>query len=154
MFNWGRLQCFMCVVGILGCYHDYSVIIMSKNIIFCWFSLYFHLYHTPWKQISNFFFWKIKVSLKYDRSGKFQVVYITSYFTIAFWSWVVISNSLRNPCNLQFQILGTLRWSALGGPPSGVRPFTFVFLKRLCLRYISVPTEISLALCDIFPVRA
>ena len=35
----------------------------------------------------------------YDRSGKFQVVYITSYFTIAFWSWVVISNSLRNPCN-------------------------------------------------------
>ena len=108
----------------------------------------------PMETNFKFFFWKIKVSLKYDRSGKFQVVYITSYFTIAFWSWVVISNSLRNPCNLQFQILGTLRWSALGGPPSGVRPFTFVFLKLLCLRYISVPTEISLALCDIFPVRA
>ena len=44
-------------------------------------------------------FWKIKVSLKYDRSGKFQVAYMTSYFTTAFWSWVVISDSLRNPCN-------------------------------------------------------
>ena len=88
----------MCIVGILGCYNDYSVKIISKYRIFCWFFLYFHLHHTSGKKF-KISFKKINFSWKYDTSGKFQVVYITSYFTIAFWSWVVISDSLRNPCN-------------------------------------------------------
>ena len=45
----------LCVVGILGCYQDYSVKIMSKNSIFCWFFLYFHLHYTPRKKVNIFF---------------------------------------------------------------------------------------------------
>ena len=94
--KWGRLQCSMCVVGILVCYHDYSVKIMSKIAFFCCFFSIF-IYTTPPGRKIQHYFSKIKVSLKFERSGKFQVAYITSFFTTAFWSWVVISNSLRNP---------------------------------------------------------
>ena len=66
---------------ILVCYHDYSVKIMSKIAFFVdFFSIF--IYTIP--PFNFFFFQKIKVSLKYDRSGKFQVVYIISYFTIVF----------------------------------------------------------------------
>ena len=46
------------------------------------FSIFIYTIH-PGKKCQHFF-QKIKVSLKYDRSGKFQVVYINSYFTKAF----------------------------------------------------------------------
>ena len=49
------LQCFMYVVGILGCYRDYSVKIMSK-IVFCvdFFSIFIYTI-PPGKKIQNFF---------------------------------------------------------------------------------------------------
>ena len=66
----------------------------QKNVKkFCWFFSIF-IYTIPPGKKFQIFFLENKSFIKV-----WQVVYITSYFTIAFWSWVVISDSLRNPCN-------------------------------------------------------
>ena len=52
---------------------------------------------------------------------------------------------------MHYHILHVLRWSAILGPPFGVRPFTKTFVKLQYLGYIWVPWNKSLALGGTWP---